>query len=153
MSSHRRPSLVASLYLEGPSHECGRETRFWSRWLACRFMSLEVEVIWSSADGWLGRRPPGPMPQLEDGVRHGFEVSRFPDCWPFLGGTGILPTGLSHVSGFLKGGGVWGLFSSIFFSTSFKQKKKPYVPLGHQPGSAPWLQFYNILASWGFCSR
>ena len=36
----------------------------------------------------------------------------------------ILPTGLRHVPGFLKGGGVWGLFSSIFFSTSFKQKKQ-----------------------------
>ena len=72
------------------------------------------------------------MPQLEDGVRHGFEVSRFPDFWPFFfwGGTGILPTGLRHVPGFLRGGGVWGLFSSIFFSTSFKQtkKKKPYLP-------------------------
>ena len=32
-------------------------------------------AIWSSADEWLGRRPPGPMPQLEDWVRHGFEVS------------------------------------------------------------------------------
>ena len=74
-------------------------------------------AIWSSADGWLGRRPPGPMSQLEDGVRHGFEVSRFPDFWPFFfgGGTGMLPTGLRHVQGFLKGGGVWGLFSSIFF--------------------------------------
>ena len=49
-------------------------------------------VIWFLADGWLGRRPPGPMPQLQGGVRHGLEVSRFPDFWPFLlGGTGILP--------------------------------------------------------------
>ena len=47
-------------------------------------------VIWFLADGWLGRRPPGPMPQLQGGVRHGLKVSRFPDFWPF-GGTGILP--------------------------------------------------------------
>ena len=47
-------------------------------------------VIWFLADGWLGRRPPGPMPQLQGGVRHGFEVSRFPDFWPFWG-MGILP--------------------------------------------------------------
>ena len=83
--SHRRPSLVASLHAEGPSHDCGRATRFWSRWLACRFTSPEVGVIWFSADGWLGRRTPGPMPQLQGGVRHGFEVSRFPDFWPFWG--------------------------------------------------------------------
>ena len=102
MSSRRRPSLVASLHFEGPSHECRRETRFWSRWLACRFMSPEVGVIWSSADGWPGRRPPGPMPQLEDGVRHGFEVSRFPDFWPFFGGDGLLLTELRHLQGFLK---------------------------------------------------
>ena len=25
------------------------------------------------------------MPQLEDEVRHGFKVSRFPDFWPFGG--------------------------------------------------------------------
>ena len=30
--SHRRSSLVASLHLEGPSHECGRETRYRGRW-------------------------------------------------------------------------------------------------------------------------
>ena len=53
--SHWRPSLVASLHSEGPSHDCGRATRFWSRWLACRFMSLEVGVIWFLADRWLGR--------------------------------------------------------------------------------------------------
>ena len=47
-------------------------------------------VIWFLADGWLGRRPPGPMPQLQGGVRHGLEVSRFPDFWPF-GGDGHTP--------------------------------------------------------------
>ena len=62
--SHWRPSLVASLHSEGPSHDCGRGTRFRSRWLAWRFTSPEVGVIWLWADGWLGRRPPGPMPQL-----------------------------------------------------------------------------------------
>ena len=88
--SHWRPSLVASLHSEGPSHDCGRGTRFWSRWLACCFMSPEVGVIWFWADGWLGRRPPGPMPHLQGGVRHGLEVSRFPDFWLFWG-MGILP--------------------------------------------------------------
>ena len=29
--------------------------------------------------------PPGSMPQLDDGVRHGFKVSRFPDFWPYWG--------------------------------------------------------------------
>ena len=85
MPSHWRPSLVASLHSEGSSHDCGRGTRFWSRWLACQFTSPEVGVIWFLADGWLGRRPPGPMPQLQGGLRHGLEVSRFPDFWPFLG--------------------------------------------------------------------
>ena len=46
-------------------------------------------VIWFLADGWLGWRPPEPMPQLQGGVRRGLEVSRFPDFWPF-GGMGIL---------------------------------------------------------------
>ena len=123
MPSQRRPSPVASLHLEGPSHDCGRATRFWSRWLAFRFTSSEVGVIWSSADGWLGRRPPGPMPQLEDGVRHGFKVSRFPDFWPYLGGRAYSPQGSWHVSALLEGGGVSGLFSSIFVSISFEQKK------------------------------
>ena len=31
--SHRTSSLVASSHLEGPSDECVRETRYWSRWL------------------------------------------------------------------------------------------------------------------------
>ena len=53
--SHRRPSLVASLHSDGPSHDCGRGTRFWSRWLASRFTSPEVGVIWFLVDGWLGR--------------------------------------------------------------------------------------------------
>ena len=151
MSSRRRPSLVASLHFEGPSHECGRETRFWSRWLTCRFMIPEVEAIWSSADGWLGRRPPGPMPQLEDGVRHGFKVSRFPDFWPFWGGgwMGILSKGLRDVPGFLKGGRVWSFLAPFFLHLLKKKtkKRKPYVPLGHQSGSALWLQLCNIWAS------
>ena len=80
-------------------------------------------AIWSSADGWLGRRPPGPLPQLKDGVRHGFEVSRFHDLWPFWGmGTGMLPTGLRYVPGFLKGGGVWRFFSSIFSPPPLNKK-------------------------------
>ena len=93
--SHQRPSLVASLHSQGR----GRETRFWSRWLTCRFTSLEVGVIWLLADGWLGQRPPGPMPQLQGGMRHGFKVSRFPDSWPFQGGTGILPKAALAVPG------------------------------------------------------
>ena len=122
MSSRRRPSLVASLYLEGPSHECGRETRPWSRWLACRFLSPEVGAIWSSADGWLGRRPPGPMPQLEDGVRHGFEVSRFPDFWPRLGGWAYSLKGSGMCQGSLKGVEFGSL--APFFSTSLKHTHK-----------------------------
>ena len=83
-------------------------------------------VIWFLADGWLGRRPPGPMPQLQGGVRHGLIVSRFPDFWLFwggrFGGTGILPKAALAVPG---GPWVWslGLFSSIFFSTSINKKK------------------------------
>ena len=53
--------------------------------------SLEVGVIWLAVSGLLGRRPPGPMPQLEDGVRHGRKVSRFPDFWPYWGGDGHTP--------------------------------------------------------------
>ena len=119
MPSHRRLSQVASLHLEGRR----RETRFWSRWLACGFTSPEVGAIWSSADGWLGRRPPGPMPQLEDGVRHGFRVSRFPDFWPYRGGRGILPTGFMACASSPERGWSLGVFSSIFFSTFFEQKK------------------------------
>ena len=120
--SHWRPSLVASLHSEGPSHDCGRGTRFWSRWLACRFTSPEVGVIWFLADGWLGRRPPGPMPQLQGGVRHGLEVSRFPDFWLFWG-MGILPKAALEVLG---GPWVWSLrlFSPIFISTSINKQTK-----------------------------
>ena len=122
LPSHWRPSLVASLHSVGPSHDCGRGTSFWSRWLAPLFMSPEVGVIWLSADGWLGQWPPGPMPQLQGGVRHGLEVSRFPNFWP-LGGMGILPKAALACAG---GTWVWsvGLFSSIFFSTSIKKKKR-----------------------------
>ena len=75
------------------------------------------------ADGWLGRRPPGPMPQLQGGVTHGLEVSRFPDSWPLWGGRAYSPRPPWHVLG---GPWVWsfGLFSSIFFSTSINKKKK-----------------------------
>ena len=45
----------------------------------------------ASPDRWLGWRPPGPMPQLENGVRHGLEVSRSPDFLPHWGGNGIPP--------------------------------------------------------------
>ena len=79
--SHLRPSPVASLHSERPPHDCGIGTRLWSRWLARQFTSPEAGVIWPLADGWLGRRPPGPMPQLQGGVRHGLKVSRFPDFW------------------------------------------------------------------------
>ena len=47
-----------------------------------------------------------PMPQLEDGVRHGFKVSRFPDFWPYLGGRAYSPQGSWHVPVLLEGGGV-----------------------------------------------
>ena len=114
--------------------------------------SKKKQTLCTSADGWLGRRPPGPMPQLEDGVRHGFEVSRLPDFWPFLGGRAYSLKGSGMCQGSLKGVEFGSL--APFFSTSLKQnKKKPYVPLGHQPGSALWLQLCNIWASWGFCSR
>ena len=56
-------------------------------------------VIWFLVDGWLGRRPPGPMPQLQGGVRHGLEVSRIPDFWPFWGRTGILPKAVLACAG------------------------------------------------------
>ena len=123
---------LASLHSEGPSHNCGRGTRFWSRWLACRFMSPEMGVIWFLADRWLGRRPPGPMPQLQGGVRHGFEVSRFSDFWPFWGGRAYS----LRPSWQCLGCGVLGLFSSIFFSTSINKKKlikKEYCRCGPHP--------------------
>ena len=80
-------------------------------------------AIWSSADGWLRRRPPGPMPQLEDGVRHRFKVSRFPDFWPYWGGGGNNPHRAQACARVPERGWSLGLFSSVFFSTSFKQKK------------------------------
>ena len=149
---HQRPSLVASLHSEGPSHDCGRGTRFWSRWLACWFTSPEVGVIWFLADGWLGRRPPGPMPQLQGGVRHGLEVSRFPDFWPFWGGMGILPKAALAVLG---GTWVWslGLFSPIFFLHIHKQKKifsQPHgwVRLGFEVSRFPhfWVGAWHVLS-------
>ena len=79
-------------------------------------------AIWFLADGWLGRRPPGFMPHLQGGVRHGFEVSSSPTFGRF-GGTGILPKAALAVPGDF-GCGVLGLFSSIFFSTSINKKKK-----------------------------
>ena len=63
-------------------------------------------AIWSSANGWLGRRAPGPMPQFEDGVRYGFKVLRFPDFWPFLGGQAY-PTGFMACAS--SPGGGWSL--------------------------------------------
>ena len=74
-------------------------------------------VIWFVADRWLGRRPPGPMPQLKDGVRHGFEVSRFPDFLAVLGD--ILPKGPWHVLGIPLG--VEFGFLASFFSKSIKK--------------------------------
>ena len=78
------------------------------------------------ADRWLGRRPPGPMPQLQGGVRHGLEVSRFPDFWPFWGGRAYSLRPPWHVPG---GPWVWslGLFSPIFFLHIHKQKKKKLI--------------------------
>ena len=66
------------------------------------------------ADGWLGRRPPGPMPQLKDGVRCGFKVSRFPDFWPYWG-DGNNPYRAQACARVPER--VWslGLFSSVFF--------------------------------------
>ena len=81
-------------------------------------------AIWFFADGWLGQRPPGLMPQLRDGVRHGFKVSRFPNFWLYWG-MGILPKGLWHVPGIPLG--VKFGFSASFFSHI--HKRKPYVPL------------------------
>ena len=49
---------------------------------------------------WVAR---GPMPQLEDGVRHGFKVSRFPDFWPFFLGGAYSLKGSDMCQGFLKG--------------------------------------------------
>ena len=43
------------------------------------------------ADGWLGRRPPGPMPQLQGGVRTWARSIKIPRFLAVLGGTGILP--------------------------------------------------------------
>ena len=119
--SHRGPSPVASLHSDGHSHHCGRGTRFWSRWLACLFTSPGVRVIWFLADGWLGRRPPGPMPQLRGGMRHGLGVSGFPDFWPF-GGTGILPRAALAVLGRTLGV-EFRAFWSYFFLHIHKQKK------------------------------
>ena len=57
---------------------------------------------------------PGPPSQPHGWVRLGLEVSRFPHFWG--GGSGQCPGS--------PGGGVLGLFSSIFFSTSLNKQKK-----------------------------
>ena len=55
---HSEGCLTTSLHLEGPSHECERGVR-------CRVgswldkVTLDAGVIWLTANGWLGRRPPG----------------------------------------------------------------------------------------------
>ena len=70
------------------------------------------------ADGWLGRRPPGLMPQLEDGARHGFEISRFSDFWPHWG-DGDTPQGSPACAGVplvVEFGSL-----AAFFSTSIKK--------------------------------
>ena len=51
---------------------------------------------WEVPEVWRPLRPPGPMPQLEDGVRHGFKVSRFPDSWPHWGDGAYSPHGPWH---------------------------------------------------------
>ena len=70
---------LASLSGKGPSVG-GKPGTGADGWLIKR--SSDLRIIWLTANGRLGRRLPGPMSQLEVGVRHGFEVSRFPDCWP-----------------------------------------------------------------------
>ena len=76
-------------------------------------------VIWFSPDGSV-QRPPGPMPQLEDRVRHGFAVSTFPDFWPLYRGRAYSPRASWHAPGGL-GCGAW-LFS-LFFLHIRKQKE------------------------------
>ena len=121
-----------------------RETRYRAGgWLDK--LSPDLGVIWLAADWWLGRRPPGSMPQLEDGVRHGLEVSRFPDFWLYWGGggdTGILPKGPWHVQRVTLGVE----FGSLA-AFSPHPSKRSYVPLGHRSGSVLWLQLCNIWAS------
>ena len=84
-------------------------------------------AIWFFADGWLGRRPPGLMPQLEDVVRHGFKVSRFPDFWPCWE-TGILPKGPWHVPG-IPLGVEFGFLVSFFLHIH----KKNYTEARSEP--------------------
>ena len=63
------------------------------------------------------------MPQLEDAVRHGFTVSRFPDFWPYWG-TGILPTGFMACASSPERRLSLGLFRSIFFLHLLKTAKE-----------------------------
>ena len=60
-----------------------------------------------------------------------------------MGGTGILPTGLRHVRGFLKGGGVLGLLSSIFSPPPLNKKKT--LGTGHRMDKRePQSCFYRV---------
>ena len=120
---HWRPSPAALLHPEGPSHDCGGGNQVLEQMVGPSVHECRGGGYLALADGWLGRRPPGPMPQLQGGVRHGLEVSRFPDFWPLWGGRAYSPRPLWHVPG---GPWVWslGLFSSIFFLHIHKQKKK-----------------------------
>ena len=78
---------------------------------------------------------PGPPPQPHGFVRLGFEVSRFPHFW--MGGLACaeFPRCVEFRGSLAP-----------FFLHILKQKKS-YVPLGHQSGSALWLQLCNIWAS------
>ena len=100
-------------------------------------------VIWSSADRWLGRRPPGPMPQPEDGVRHGFKVSRFPDFWPYWG-DGNNPYRALACASLRERGCNLGLFSSVFSPPPLDKKQDslqgtPVTPLSSNAVGGPMV--------------
>ena len=83
-------------------------------------------------------------------------VSRFPDFWPFGGGQAYSLQGSGMCQGSWKGVEFGGSLAPFFSPPPLNKqtnKKKSYVPLGHQPDSALWLQLCDIWASWGLCGR
>ena len=122
MPSQWRPSLVASLHLEAL-------TRLWEGNQVLEQM-VGLSVHESGGGGYLvlsRRVARATTIWAHASARRWGETwvqsIKIPRFLAVFGGRAYSPQGSWHVPALLEGGGVSELFSSIFFSTSFEQKK------------------------------